>query len=98
MFTLQHLSTVLDENQVFLSTLDLGGESINLTCAQYLIFLDRSWSPAKMQQAIGRVYRPGQKNAVEVIYITAKGTVDSYVLSKLVTKENWFNDIFGEGK
>jgi SNF2-related domain/Helicase conserved C-terminal domain len=82
--------------KVFLSTLDLGGESINLSCAQYLIFLDRSWSPAKMNQAIGRVYRPGQKNVLEVIYINAKKTVDGYVKKKLDTKEGWFNEIFSD--
>jgi len=86
----------LPSKKVFLSTLALGGESINLTCAQYLIFLDRSWSPAQMQQAIGRVYRPGQKNAVEVIYINAKGTIDSYVKSKLDIKGKWFDAIFGD--
>lgn len=82
------------DHKVFMSTLALGGESINLSCAQYLIFLDRSWSPKDMMQAVGRVYRPGQKHAVEVIHINAKGTVDSYVQSKLTTKEKWFNEIF----
>ena len=83
-------------NRVFLSTLALGGESINLSCAQYLIFLDRSWSPRDMMQGIGRVYRPGQEGAVEVIYINAKATTDSYVLSKLTTKKKWFDEIFDE--
>lgn len=81
-------------NQVFLSTLDLGGESINLTQAQYLIFLDRSWSPRAMMQAVGRVYRPGQRHAVEVIYIQAKKTVDGYVLKKNIDKTKWFNEVF----
>lgn len=85
-----------EHNKVFLSTLALGGESINLTCAQYLIFLDRSWSPAQMMQAVGRVYRPGQKNAVEVIYINAKGTIDAYVKSKLDIKGKWFDVIFND--
>jgi len=80
--------------RVFLSTLALGGESINLSAAQYLIFLDRSWSPKDMMQAIGRVYRPGQEGAVEVIYINAKNTVDSYIKARLTTKNNWFQEIF----
>lgn len=82
--------------QVFLSTLALGGESINLSCAKYLIFLDRSWSPKDMLQAVGRVYRPGQKGIAEIIYINAKNTVDSYVKSRLDTKGKWFDQIFGE--
>ena len=83
-------------HKVFLSTLALGGESINLSCASYLIFLDRSWSPAQMLQAVGRVYRPGQKGACEIIYINARSTVDSYVKGKLDLKGKWFNEIFGE--
>jgi len=84
------------EHRVFLSTLALGGESINLTPAKYLIFLDRSWSPKDMMQAVGRVYRPGQKHVPEVIYINAKKTVDSYVKSRLDRKTGWFNEIFGK--
>jgi SNF2 family DNA or RNA helicase len=84
------------ENQVFLSTLALGGESINLSCAQYLIFLDRSWSPKDMMQAVGRVYRPGQEHACEVIYINARRTVDTYVKKKIDDKAGWFNEIFGD--
>lgn len=82
--------------QVFLSTLALGGESINLSVAKYLIFLDRSWSPKDMLQAVGRVYRPGQTGVAEIIYINAKNTVDSYVKSRLDTKGKWFDQIFGE--
>jgi len=84
------------ENKVFLSTLALGGESINLSCAQYLIFLDRSWSPKDMMQAVGRVYRPGQEGAVEVIHINAKNTVDRYVFDKLTKKGKWFDEIFSD--
>lgn len=83
-------------HRVFMSTLALGGESINLTSAKYLIFLDRSWSPKDMMQAIGRVYRPGQVHVPEIIYISAKGTVDSYVKSRLDRKQGWFQEIFGK--
>lgn len=82
------------EHRVFMSTLSLGGESINLACAQYLIFLDRSWSPKDMMQAVGRVYRPGQTGVPEIIYINARNTVDSYVKSKIDRKQGWFDAIF----
>jgi SNF2 family DNA or RNA helicase len=81
---------------VFLSTLDLGAESINLTAAHRAIFLDQHWSPVKNTQAIGRVYRPGQTGAVQLIYIRAENTVDFRVLDKNVTSTGWFNQIFGE--
>lgn len=83
------------DHRVFMSTLSLGGESINLTSAKYLIFLDRSWSPKDMKQAIGRIYRPGQTQVPEVIYIDALNTTDQYVKSKLDIKDKWFKEIFG---
>src|SRR5215831_11094361 len=83
------------EKQVFLSTLDLGAESINLASGHRAIFLDQLWSPAKNKQAIGRVYRPGQTGAVQLIYIRARGTVDHRVLSAVTEKHGWFKQIFG---
>ncbi len=82
-------------HQVFLSTLDLGGESINLTAAQYCVFLDRSWSPRANNQAIGRVYRPGQTGAVELIYINARKTTDQHIEAINIRKTGWFVEIFG---
>ena len=82
--------------QVFLSTLDLGAESINLAAAHRAIFLDQHWSPAKNKQAIGRIYRPGQTGAAQLIYIRARGTVDYRVLDAVNEKHGWFRQIFGK--
>jgi len=84
------------EHQVFLSTIDLGGESINLTPAQYCIFLDRSWSPAKNLQAVGRIYRPGQTQVAEIIHINAIQTVDKRVMDLTNLKTSWFKRLFDD--
>ena len=84
------------QHQVFLSTLDLGSESINLTAAHRAIFLDQHWSPVKNTQAIGRVYRPGQTEACQLIYIRADGTTDNRVLDKQIKTKGWFKQIFGD--
>jgi len=81
---------------VFLSTLDLGAESINLSAAHRAIFIDQLWSPAKNKQAIGRVYRPGQTGATQLIYIRARDTVDYRVLDAVNTKHSWFKAIFSD--
>jgi SNF2-related domain/Helicase conserved C-terminal domain len=83
------------EHQVFLVTLSLGSESINLSSAHRAIFLDQAWSPAMNKQAIGRVYRPGQTGACQLIYIRARGTVDYRVLDAITEKAGWFKLIFG---
>ena len=84
------------DHKVFMSTLQLGGESINLACAQYLIFLDRDWSPKNMMQAVGRVYRPGQTGIPEVIYINARNSIDSRIKGLLDIKGKWFHQVFGD--
>ena len=84
------------EHQVFLCTVALGGESINLASAQYCIFLDRSWSPAQNLQAVGRVYRPGQTGIAEIIHIDATNTVDKKVLQKNEISTGWFRRLFDE--
>jgi SNF2 family DNA or RNA helicase len=95
-YDLWHETWPKKEHQVFLCTLGVGSESINLTTAHRAIFLDQSWSPAQNAQAIGRVYRPGQKGMCQLIYIRAESTVDYRVLGKVTEKAGWFRDIFGE--
>lgn len=84
------------EHQVFLSTIALGGESISLSCAQYCVFLDRSWSPAQNSQAVGRIYRPGQTGVAEIIHINANKTVDQKVLDNVTLKTSWFKRLFDD--
>lgn len=84
------------EHRVFLSSLQLGAESINLACAERAVFLDRSWSPKDNMQAVGRIYRPGQTGQAQIININAKATVDARVKHLNDIKGSWFNDIFGE--
>jgi chromodomain-helicase-DNA-binding protein 7 len=82
------------ENRIFMSTLQLGGESINLTPAHHLVFLDRSWSPKDNNQGIGRIRRPGQISVPVVININAKNTVDNYIERVNQVKNGWFREIF----
>src|SRR5690606_5120438 len=62
--------------RVFLGTIGAGSEGITLTAASTVIFLDRDWTPARNAQAEDRLHRIGQKNAVQVIDIIARDTVD----------------------
>lgn len=82
-------------HQVFLTTLSLGSESINLSCANRAIFLDQSWSMKDNIQAKGRIYRPGQTAVAQFIYIRAEDTVDQRVLESNIEKAGWFAQIFG---
>lgn len=73
----------------FLGTIGAGSEGITLTRASTVIFLDRDWTPARNAQAEDRCHRIGQVNAVEVIDIIAKDTVDLGHMQKLEMKKEW---------
>jgi hypothetical protein len=95
-YEMWHETWPKQEHQVFLCTLAVGSESINLATAHRAIFLDQSWSPAMNKQAIGRIYRPGQTGVAQLIYIRAENTVDYRVLDANEQKHGWFKAVFGE--
>lgn len=80
--------------QVFMAGIKLAGESITLTKADTVVFIDREWNPQRNEQAIARCWRPGQKNAVQVIYIEARNTVDQKVEADIFGKMVTWNQIF----
>lgn len=84
------------EHQVFMSTLQLGSESINLSPAQYCVFLDRSWSPKDNNQGVARIYRPGQTGIAQIVHINAISTTDQRIEATNTAKTGWFNEIFGD--
>jgi hypothetical protein len=86
------------EHRVFMCTLQLGSESINLSSAKYCVFLDRSWSPKDNNQGVSRVYRPGQTETAQVIHINAMKTTDQRVEKVNEIKQGWFTEVFGEGE
>jgi SWI/SNF-related matrix-associated actin-dependent regulator 1 of chromatin subfamily A len=74
-----------------------GGEGIDLfglngNDNSRIIFVEREWTPAKEEQAEGRLHRMGQHNAVEAIYLVARGTVDS-VQHELIERKRELVDV-----
>jgi SNF2 family DNA or RNA helicase len=82
-------------HRVFISTLQLGSESISLTSATTCVFLDRSWSPKDNNQGEARVWRPGQKEVANIVHINAQDTIDTRILNLNELKTKWFKAIFG---
>jgi SNF2 family DNA or RNA helicase len=84
--------------RVFVGTLGAGGIGITLTRASTVCFLDRDWSPALNLQAEDRLHRIGQTNAVQVIDIVARNTVDAGKKQMLELKKSWIRAILGDPK
>ena len=96
----QDRSEVIDEftsgsARCFVATIRAGGVGLNLQNADTVIFTDRDWSPANNLQAEDRLHRSGQKNAVQVIDIIAKDTIDQGKEQKLQQKWEWIKAILG---
>lgn len=86
----------LGDVKVFAGTIQAGGEGITLTASSTVVFLDRTWNPSKNKQAEDRCHRIGQKNAVEVIDIVAKDTVDGGRLQQIKLKWSWLRMLLGD--
>lgn len=63
-----------------------GGVGLNLqTCANALV-LERQWNSADEEQFESRFHRDGQKKAVIITYLIAKGTIDEFFHEMVVKK------------
>jgi SNF2 family DNA or RNA helicase len=82
--------------RVFAGTIQAGGEGITLTAADTVIFIDRTWSPAKNRQAEDRLHRIGQKNAVQVIDLVAVDTVDGGRLQRIEQSWQYIKRLLGD--
>ncbi len=70
-----------DDLKVLLVSLKAGGVGLNLIGADTVIHLDPWWNPQVENQASDRVHRIGQKNAVTILRLIMKDTVEEKVLN-----------------
>ncbi len=84
-----------NNKQILVST-ESGGEGRNLQFCKFLVNFDLPWNPMRIEQRIGRIHRLGQKDDVHIINLSAKDTIESYVLELLDKKINLFRLIIGE--
>lgn len=82
--------------KVIMTTTQAGGVGVTLTSGSIVILLDLMWAPAMNAQAVDRVYRIGQSLPVTVYYVTARNTIEGYILKVLKDKEALFNSIIPE--
>jgi SNF2 family DNA or RNA helicase len=84
--------------RVFAATLGAGGTGIDglQLASDTCVFFDRSWSHSTNEQAIGRLHRIGQKNAVQVIDLIATGTIERKRIQKIQLEWEWIRALLGE--
>ena len=80
-----------------LCSLKAMGLGITLSAADIGYLLDLPWTPMEKIQAEDRLHRLSQPNAVEIIHLLAKGTIDEHMLSVLEKKAGTVEGVMGEG-
>ncbi|MBM3318330.1 MAG: DEAD/DEAH box helicase [Candidatus Eisenbacteria bacterium] len=84
-----------DHLDVLVST-EAGGEGRNLQFCRRLVNYDLPWNPMRVEQRIGRIHRIGQTRDVEIVNLSARGTLEAYVLRVLQDKIGMFRMVIGE--
>jgi superfamily II DNA or RNA helicase len=72
--------------RVFLGSLKAGGTGIDLVGGSAVIHYDRWWNAAKEDQATDRVYRLGQRRAVQVFKLVTEGTLEEKIAALIEKK------------
>jgi superfamily II DNA/RNA helicase len=75
-----------DSVRVMAANIIAGGIGLNLTAARQVVFNDLDWVPTNHWQAEDRAYRIGQTGTVQVTYMVADETIDTFVRAVLETK------------
>ena len=82
--------------RIFLST-DTGSTGLNLQTAGILINLDLPWNPAVLEQRIGRIYRIGQDEPIQVLNLVSKDSIEERMIERLRFKRSLFEGTLDGG-
>lgn len=66
---------------------------VNLTRVNRVVLVEYSWAPGDNEQAIDRAHRIGQENTVLVDYLVLGGTLDEYILNRVLEKKRNINQL-----
>jgi SNF2 family DNA or RNA helicase len=91
--TIERFQDPNSKHRGIMTTTQCGGQSIDLTAASVVIFLDLLWNPQLNYQAVGRVHRAGQTRPVTVINLLAVDTIEDYVQKVLKAKQAMFDQL-----
>lgn len=80
--------------KLFIGQLQAAGTGITLTAASTVILVESSWVPAENEQAAMRIHRIGQKNACDVRFAHAAGTIDEHIQATAMRKIETIRQIF----
>lgn len=72
--------------RVFIGNILAAGVGITLTAASHVDFVETSWVPGEIFQAVDRCHRIGQKNSVNARFHVVENSIDEAVIRSLISK------------
>lgn len=84
--------------RLFVGNSRAAGVGLTLTKARTLLLAEIGWTPGEIRQVEDRVHRISQEEAVRIIYLVAKGSVEEKVAKIVATKDNVLNKVLDGGK
>jgi SWI/SNF-related matrix-associated actin-dependent regulator 1 of chromatin subfamily A len=79
--------------RVFVGQIQAAGVGITLTAASNVIFVETSWVPGEIAQAVDRCHRIGQKNSVLAQFLVIRGSLEEYMLRTVLDKQHTINRV-----
>lgn len=73
---------------VLLLNCKTGGAGLNIVGASRMVIIDADWNPKNDQQAMGRVWRTGQKKEVHIYRLITLGTIEEKIYQRQLSKES----------
>jgi SWI/SNF-related matrix-associated actin-dependent regulator of chromatin subfamily A-like protein 1 len=88
-----------DENtRLFVGNIQSSGVGITLTAADTVVFMETSWTPGEVAQAIDRAHRIGtEAECINIYYLVADRTIDQDIARTLDAKARTLADVLDGG-
>jgi superfamily II DNA or RNA helicase len=84
-----------DPDHRILFASDAGGVGLNLQHASNCVInLELPWNPAVLEQRIGRIYRIGQKQPIDVFNLVCEEGIESRIAALVGSKQAFFKGLF----
>ena len=83
--------------KVIIGTIGAMGTGLTLTAATTVIFLDKPWNMANVEQAEDRAHRIGTTGTVNVITLVCNGTIDQHI-ERIIETKSIIADALTDGK
>lgn len=84
--------------RVFIANIHAAGTAITLTAAHDVLFVETTWTPSDMAQALMRCHRIGQKHSVHVRTVSLYNSIDEKITQTVQRKVRELSALYGQGE